>query len=1742
MQAAIRIVDKSTGDGVDTARRTFVPILSGELVLNDAEEVILSPTHSTICNILSDPGYPLGLSSSRQFLKRQKSAIGFHLRSRSIRESKSHRPSIFKETGLERQKVSDHDLQNDALRDFTAEKKILAETSRRRSSKKKTPLAKRSSSFLPRSVKPGLQGSITSLVSSRSITLIRGLKQTSSDEEERKQSAARTVKKPEESDDAVDTTKPMPRKSSRKGKSVGSALQMSAEESDYIKKLQRRTKSLDEGKKSLPSDVLESKVSVVSRFAKLESKLDAVTSSTQRGVTEIKSPKAQRVARSSSIVVPKPLRAPSISRKSRKRSSGTGAYERQLEELQNQLEKDKSKRKKGEGPASKVKAAIVNPTRLQLIRQHLKIGPKETEEAESDERESSESLSMAEPSMWELLSKKRDSEKEKPKFVDEIPEETSEPKRPKKRNLIHSQWKNSSMTFVRAQTNWRKLVHSVRRASIDEKEKYTLKNTRWDDISAQEQAKDEDDSSKVMVEFMKHHHVHRKSLYRKVDSSTIVTRHIGATETKVSIPRSIISSDPQSSPDLLDSSKPIIPESLLITIQQKMPHGMRYQGGSMPEKTKSSKRLDKSKKRKPSVTSANIPKRIDSFGEAALQVISALSKKKPGHKELDGTRDVLLRGTESAILTTESEESPEEDLPIKPSYRPIGLFKKFILEEPEGTTSSDTPYVKMMKDEFKKEKLRKGSYHQNKANSDTDLTRASSETKIHESKSDSKVSFEKVIDAKWRLIEERNRFKGQRDPYAIHYTESFMNLSLPMVPVETPPGKDASSKRGLARKEKEAKKLLLKKASSDSTSSLVSFASSLELPDAVKRSKVLIDQKQYKDELIDTVTTKTKLKKKAGDRPLSSPLDNIKRKRSVTHPSSGSITFLQDDMMTDEAETDIAAAEEATEMPKSPKYSDVTGLRDRPLETEIAPETKIKKIRRETIEGQQQSSLPDGERVTEDDEEQLKPTESDIAAERIMKGKSSQLSLFASSTSSSEDEFVKHDSETPVAADFDEKSEDRKALRRTLYEVDTRSEQEAPLEITKGGFTAERKKTRKADGRFTRAPETVAEEKMLKRTRIVKRGEFAMGKETKAPPEEKMLKRTRREKQDEFTMGKETKAPTEEQMLIETRSIKHDEFEMGQEPRIPSEEKMLKRTGKEKQDEFAMGKEPRVLSDEKMLERTRSAKQDEFATGKESRVPSEERILKRTPSAKQSSSAMESSSVESRDDVSSITKTSEASYKSQRQDTPKRKRDNKPKGKIKKKEQKYTTPSMADLDRLEGISKRDDSGRAQLYREDSEGSQVSKTTSSMILQSKKDKSDHDAGLVDTGSTSQEGAELSRTILFESAMTGASDTTVKFPRGKDYLTPKQSTPDIAMGFTSDNFYSKTSSHMGDWLQKQLKDREASLTSVKDKVLSFHTTSSLGHAPLRKATFGGKEVLPPIRDTKQAAAVKDLPFTGPRILKPLPGRVYTFIKPFSRLSSEGHSEKSSLSHFLRSYVHVNQERAMARAQWLSRIATSDTTDACARPPLQPRIKRRFQGWDGGTSLESHTMIDLPDFIDNVPTLIKALTDTKERIQKRCQDEKNYHKNIQFSKSPAEVSQEYTAYHGIEELFQFMLTSVVQNRPDDPLNYLIELTRGILRQMSKRQTMDDLKEKQARFHDPSSHQSLRRGLNRTPSSTLSNMSNASTYTSTTSSSSSSPQSQLSSAPLRSLSSTTSSSSSSLLSSSHGVYSSKFNETLRL
>ncbi|KAK0040731.1 hypothetical protein Bpfe_029824, partial [Biomphalaria pfeifferi] len=246
MQAAIRIVDKSTGDGVDTTRRTFVPILSAELVLNDAEEVILSPTHSTICNILSDPGYPLGLSSSRHFLKRQRSSIGFHLRSRSFRESKSYRPSIFKEKGLERQKVSDHDMQLETLQDFTAEKKILAETSRRRSSKKKTPLAKRSSSFLPRSVKPGLQGSIASLVPSRSITLTRGLKQTSYDEDERKQSAARTVKKPEESDDAVDTTKSMPRKSSRKGKSVGSALQMSAEESDYIRKLQRRTKSLDE--------------------------------------------------------------------------------------------------------------------------------------------------------------------------------------------------------------------------------------------------------------------------------------------------------------------------------------------------------------------------------------------------------------------------------------------------------------------------------------------------------------------------------------------------------------------------------------------------------------------------------------------------------------------------------------------------------------------------------------------------------------------------------------------------------------------------------------------------------------------------------------------------------------------------------------------------------------------------------------------------------------------------------------------------------------------------------------------------------------------------------------------------------------------------------------------------------------------------------------------------------------------------------------------------------------------------------------------------------------------------------------------------------------------------------------------------------------------------------------------------------------------------------------------------------
>ncbi|KAH9523962.1 hypothetical protein Btru_047694 [Bulinus truncatus] len=66
---------------------------------------------------------------------------------------------------------------------------------------------------------------------------------------------------------------------------------------------------------------------------------------------------------------------------------------------------------------------------------------------------------------------------------------------------------------------------------------------------------------------------------------------------------------------------------------------------------------------------------------------------------------------------------------------------------------------------------------QSKAASDTVLHRSSSGIELVRSKSDSKVSFEEGAEAKWRLDEKRLRFRGHRNPFTIHWTESATDLT-----------------------------------------------------------------------------------------------------------------------------------------------------------------------------------------------------------------------------------------------------------------------------------------------------------------------------------------------------------------------------------------------------------------------------------------------------------------------------------------------------------------------------------------------------------------------------------------------------------------------------------------------------------------------------------------------------------------------------------------------------------------------------------------------------------------------------------------------------------------------------------------------------------------------------------------------------------------------------------------------------
>ncbi|KAI8776268.1 hypothetical protein BgiBS90_023424, partial [Biomphalaria glabrata] len=144
-------------------------------------------------------------------------------------------------------------------------------------------------------------------------------------------------------------------------------------------------------------------------------------------------------------------------------------------------------------------------------------------------------------------------------------------------------------------------------------------------------------------------------------------------------------------------------------------------------------------------------------------------------------------------------------------------------------------------------------------------------------------------------------------------------------------------------------------------------------------------------------------------------------------------------------------------------------------------------------------------------------------------------------------------------------------------------------------------------------------------------------------------------------------------------------------------------------------------------------------------------------------------------------------------------------------------------------------------------------------------------------------------------------------------------------------------------------------------------------------------------------------------------------------------------------------IARMNVLSRLLRDPRRLHQMKNPVLPPLKQRrrnlaiseFTGWDIDRPITLHLMNRLPNDGDNAKALLKMMTKETEKEEEFAKVQKR----LSFATSPKEDGKAYANRQGLDELFEFLLYSLLKFQPDNALDYLIDITRQIKRQMKIR-----------------------------------------------------------------------------------------------
>ncbi|KAK0040734.1 hypothetical protein Bpfe_029827, partial [Biomphalaria pfeifferi] len=113
---------------------------------------------------------------------------------------------------------------------------------------------------------------------------------------------------------------------------------------------------------------------------------------------------------------------------------------------------------------------------------------------------------------------------------------------------------------------------------------------------------------------------------------------------------------------------------------------------------------------------------------------------------------------------------------------------------------------------------------------------------------------------------------------------------------------------------------------------------------------------------------------------------------------------------------------------------------------------------------------------------------------------------------------------------------------------------------------------------------------------------------------------------------------------------------------------------------------------------------------------------------------------------------------------------------------------------------------------------------------------------------------------------------------------------------------------------------------------------------------------------------------------------------------------------------------------------------------KIKPKFTGWDYDKPLADHLWRRLPREQDNALHLLKLL--------ERRSDSKHTFSDTQNKervKTPSTESRDYILQFGLHELFEFLMVCLITDKPDKPLDFLIDLAHCINAEQKHRREAD-------------------------------------------------------------------------------------------